>query len=60
MALAIGAHHAGRPLRAMMVEAGGERAGMSARDVIEALHGLATGKPVVHEYLEFSGCGSRG
>jgi hypothetical protein len=51
MALAIGAHHAGRPLRAMMVEAGGERAGMSAREVIEALHGLATGKPVVHEYL---------
>jgi hypothetical protein len=24
---------------------------MSAREVIEALHGLATGKPVVHEYL---------
>jgi len=52
MALAIAAQHAGRPLRAMMVEAGGERGEMTPQEVLEALHGIATGKPVVREYLE--------
>jgi hypothetical protein len=60
MALAIGAHHAGRPLRAMMVEAGGERAGMSAARRDRGPTRPSDRQACSPRISRISGCGSRG